>query len=55
MTRGDVLTGQNLENCGEIEASTLDQSKELIEKCDEGEEAEEDSQDHEGLHGLDPV
>lgn len=48
-------TGQDLEDCSEEEASTLDQSEQLVEKCDEGEEAEEQGQDHEGLHCLDPV
>lgn len=53
--RGGVLTGQDLEDGGEEEASTLDQPEQLIQEGDEGEEAEEHRQDHEGLHRLDPV
>lgn len=52
---GGVLTGQDLEDGGEEEASTLDQPEQLIQEGDEGEEAEEHRQDHEGLHRLDPV
>lgn len=48
-------TCQDLEDCGEEEASTLDKSEELIQKCNEGEEAEEQGQDHQGLYSLDPV
>jgi len=48
-------TSQDLEDGGEEEASALDQSEQLIQKGNEGEEAEEQGQDHEGLHCLDPV
>lgn len=48
-------TRQDLEDGREVEASTLDQFKELKQERDEREEAEEHSQDHEGLHRLDPV
>lgn len=48
-------TRQNLENGSEEEASALDQSEQLIQKCDKGEEAEEYRQDHQGLDCLDPV
>lgn len=50
-----VLTCQNLEDGGEEEASALDQSEQLVHEGNEGEEAEEQGQDHEGLHRLDPV
>lgn len=50
-----ILTCQNLEDGGEVEASALEQFEELKQKRDEGEEAEEHGQDHEGLHRLDPV
>lgn len=52
---GGILTGQDLEDGGEEEASALDQPEQLIQEGDEGEEAEEHRQDHEGLHRLDPV
>lgn len=48
-------TRQDLEDGGEEEASALDQFEELEHERDEGEEAEEQGQDHEGLHRLDPV
>lgn len=48
-------TGKDLEDGGEEEASALDQFEELEHKGDEGKEAEEQRQDHEGLHRLDPV
>lgn len=50
-----ILTGQDLEDGGEEEASTLDQPEQLIQEGNEGEEAEEHRQDHEGLDRLDPV
>ena len=50
-----TLTGQDLEDGGEEEASALDQSEQLIQEGDEGEEAEQDGQHHESLHCLDPV
>lgn len=52
---GRILTGQDLEDGGEEEASALDQPEQLIQEGNEGEEAEEHRQDHEGLHRLDPV
>lgn len=48
-------TSQDLEDGGEEEASALDQFEQLIHKGNEGEEAEEQGQDHEGLYRLDPV
>lgn len=50
-----ILTCQDLEDGGEEEASALDQLEELIQERNEGEEAEEQGQDHEGLHCLDPI
>lgn len=50
-----ILTSKDLEDGGEEEASALDQSEQLIQKGNEGEEAEEQGQDHEGLNCLDPV
>lgn len=50
-----ILTGQDLEDGGEEEASALDQPEQLVQEGDEGEEAEEHRQDHEGLDRLDPV
>ncbi|TNN71528.1 Heparan sulfate glucosamine 3-O-sulfotransferase 3A1 [Liparis tanakae] len=50
-----ILTCQDLEDGGEEEASALDQFEQLKHECNEGEEAEEQGQDHEGLHRLDPV
>ncbi len=50
-----ILTRKDLEDGGEEEASALDQSEELIQKGNEGEEAEEYGEDHEGLDRLDPV
>lgn len=50
-----VLTRQDLEDGGEEEASALDQPEQLIQKGNEGEEAEEYGQNHEGLNCLDPV
>lgn len=48
-------TRQDLEDGGEEEASALHQSEQLEHKRNEGEEAEEQGEDHEGLHRLDPV
>lgn len=50
-----ILTCQDLEDGGEEEAPALDQPEQLIQEGDEGEEAEEHGQDHEGLDRLDPV
>lgn len=48
-------TSQDLEDGCEEEASTLHQFEELVHEGDEGEEAEKQGQDHEGLHRLDPI
>lgn len=50
-----ILTGQDLEDGREEEASALDQPEQLVQEGNEGEEAEEHRQDHEGLNRLDPV
>lgn len=50
-----LLTGQDLEDGGEEESAALDQPEELVEEGDEGEDAEEDGENHEGLNRLDPV
>lgn len=50
-----ILTCQDLEDGGEEEASALDQFEQLEQERNEGEEAEEYGQDHEGLNCLDPI
>lgn len=46
---------QDLEDGREEEASALHEFEQLIHEGDEGEEAEEQGEDHEGLNRLDPV
>lgn len=50
-----ILTRQDLEDGSEEETSALDHLEQLIQKGNEGEEAEEYRQDHEGLDCLDPI
>lgn len=50
-----ILTCQDLEDGSEEEPSALNQLKQLIQKGNEGEDAEDDRQNHEGLNCLDPV
>lgn len=50
-----VLTGQDLEDGGEEEATALHQFEQLEDEGHQREEAEEHGQDHQGLHRLDPV
>lgn len=55
MSNQVILTGQDLEDGSEEEAAALDQPEELVEEGDEGKDAEEDGEDHEGLNRLNPV
>lgn len=50
-----ILTRQDLEDGGEVETSALHQSEQLITESYQGGKAENYRQDHEGLHGLDPI
>lgn len=54
-SRWGILTGQDLEDGREEEAPALDQPEQLVQEGNEGEEAEEHRQDHQGLNCLDPV
>lgn len=49
------LTSKDLESSSEEEAPSLLQSEELAEEQEEGQAAEDDGQDHEGLDRLDPL
>lgn len=50
-----ILTRQDLEDGSEEETPSLDHLEQLIQKGNEGKEAEEYRQDHEGLNCLDPI
>lgn len=49
-----ILTGQDLEDSSEEEAPTLLEGEQLAEEEEDGQEAEDDGEDHEGLNGLNP-
>lgn len=50
-----VLTRQDLENGGKEELAAFHHSEQLVQEGKECAEAEDAGEDHEGLHGLDPV
>lgn len=51
----EILTGEDLEDGREKEATSLYESEELAEEDDEGDQAENGGEDHERLHCLKPV
>jgi hypothetical protein len=50
-----LLTGEDLEDSSDKEASSLLEGEELTEEQEERDEAEDYGQDHQGLHCLDPL
>lgn len=51
----EILTGEDLEDGREKEATSLYESEELAEEDDEGDQAENGGENHERLHCLKPV